>query len=135
MNTSQLWVVPALPSIEAVVDILRHPVCFSFRWVSVKSAALSVTCCSQGSPVGACPTMFDLNAGWNLSFAGCGFLGIYHIGVASCLLEKAPYLVKGATKLYGASAGALTASVLASQASLSKTDHLIYLQTLREVRY
>lgn len=65
--------------------------------------------------------MFDLTGGWNLSFAGCGFLGIYHIGVASCLLEKAPYLVKGASKLYGASAGALTASVLASQAALSKT--------------
>lgn len=64
--------------------------------------------------------MFDLNGGWNLSFAGCGFLGIYHIGVASCLLEQAPYLVKGATRLYGASAGALTASVLASQAALSK---------------
>ncbi|KAM7377841.1 hypothetical protein PAMA_012980 [Pampus argenteus] len=64
--------------------------------------------------------MFDLNGGWNLSFAGCGFLGIYHIGVASCLLEKAPYLVKGATKLYGASAGALTASVLASEASITK---------------
>ncbi|XP_003972682.1 patatin-like phospholipase domain containing 3 [Takifugu rubripes] len=64
--------------------------------------------------------MFDLKGGWNLSFAGCGFLGIYHIGVASCLLEKAPYLVKGATRLYGASAGALTASVLASQAALTK---------------
>ncbi|XP_070847750.1 patatin-like phospholipase domain containing 3 isoform X2 [Chaetodon trifascialis] len=64
--------------------------------------------------------MFDLNRGWNLSFAGCGFLGIYHIGVASCLLEKAPYLVQGATKLYGASAGALTASVLASQSSITK---------------
>uniref|UniRef100_A0A3B3TKW3 triacylglycerol lipase n=1 Tax=Poecilia latipinna TaxID=48699 RepID=A0A3B3TKW3_9TELE len=64
--------------------------------------------------------MFDLKAGWNLSFAGCGFLGIYHIGVASCLLEKAPYLVKGATRLYGASAGALTASVLASQACIAK---------------
>ncbi|XP_076023483.1 patatin-like phospholipase domain containing 3 [Genypterus blacodes] len=63
--------------------------------------------------------MFDLSGGWNLSFAGCGFLGIYHIGVASCLLEKAPYLVKGATKLYGASAGALTAAILASQASLA----------------
>ncbi|KAM4569278.1 patatin-like phospholipase domain containing 3 isoform 2-T2 [Odontesthes bonariensis] len=64
--------------------------------------------------------MFGLNDGWNLSFAGCGFLGIYHIGVASCLLEKAPYLVEGATKLYGASAGALTASVLASQACIAK---------------
>lgn len=65
--------------------------------------------------------MVDLNSGWNLSFAGCGFLGIYHIGAASCLLEKAPYLIKGATKLYGASAGALTASVLASEACIGKT--------------
>uniref|UniRef100_A0A3Q0RB78 triacylglycerol lipase n=1 Tax=Amphilophus citrinellus TaxID=61819 RepID=A0A3Q0RB78_AMPCI len=64
--------------------------------------------------------MFDLSGGWNLSFAGCGFLGIYHVGVASCLLEKAPYIIKGATKLYGASAGALTASMLASQAPIAK---------------
>ncbi|XP_005742700.1 patatin-like phospholipase domain containing 3 [Pundamilia nyererei] len=64
--------------------------------------------------------MFDLSRGWNLSFAGCGFLGIYHIGVASCLLEKAPYLIKEATKLYGASAGALTASMLASKAPIAK---------------
>ena len=73
--------------------------------------------------------MFDLTKEWNLSFAGCGFLGIYHIGVASCLLEQAPYLIKGATKIYGASAGALTASVLASQASIGRytipyTGHL-----------
>ncbi|XP_055045800.2 patatin-like phospholipase domain containing 3 isoform X1 [Misgurnus anguillicaudatus] len=64
--------------------------------------------------------MFDLKEGWNLSFAGCGFLGIYHIGVASCLLEQAPYLVRGATKIYGASAGALTASVLTTEACLEK---------------
>ncbi|XP_056604363.1 patatin-like phospholipase domain containing 3 isoform X1 [Triplophysa dalaica] len=64
--------------------------------------------------------MFDLKEGWNLSFAGCGFLGIYHIGVASCLLEQAPYLVRGATKIYGASAGALTASVLATEGCLEK---------------
>lgn len=77
-----------------------------------------------GQQPGHRPAMFDLSGGWNLSFAGCGFLGIYHIGVASCLLEKAPHLVRGATKLYGASAGALTASVLASQAALSKTPVL-----------
>ncbi|RXN38873.1 patatin-like phospholipase domain-containing 2 [Labeo rohita] len=64
--------------------------------------------------------MFDLKGGWNLSFAGCGFLGIYHIGVASCLLEQAPYLIRGATKIYGASAGALTASVLTTKACLEK---------------
>ncbi|KAJ8245493.1 hypothetical protein GJAV_G00271320 [Gymnothorax javanicus] len=64
--------------------------------------------------------MFDLKDGWNLSFAGCGFLGIYHVGVASCLLEQAPYLIKGASKIYGASAGALTACVLAGDASITK---------------
>ncbi|XP_017554380.1 patatin-like phospholipase domain containing 3 isoform X1 [Pygocentrus nattereri] len=64
--------------------------------------------------------MFDLKGGWNISFAGCGFLGIYHIGVASCLLEQAPYLIHGASRIYGASAGALTASVLTSQACLEK---------------
>ena len=71
--------------------------------------------------------MFDLSEGWNLSFAGCGFLGIYHIGVASCLLEKAPHLVQGASNIYGASAGALTAAVLASQASLSKIRVLCFI--------
>ncbi|KAG9342652.1 hypothetical protein JZ751_016089 [Albula glossodonta] len=64
--------------------------------------------------------MFDLKDGWNISFAGCGFLGIYHIGVASCLQEQAHYLIKGASKIYGASAGALTASVLVSGASIAK---------------
>jgi patatin-like phospholipase domain-containing protein 2 len=67
--------------------------------------------------------MFDLTKKWNLSFAGCGFLGIYHIGVASCLLEQAPYLIKGATKIYGASAGSLSASMLASQASIGRLQY------------
>ncbi|XP_045928370.1 patatin-like phospholipase domain containing 3 [Micropterus dolomieu] len=94
--------------------------CRPGRVTAVRPPLRRSTLRSHGSPAGACPAMFDLNRGWNLSFAGCGFLGIYHIGVSSCLLEKAPYLVKGATKLYGASAGALTASVLATQASLAK---------------
>ncbi|KAG9346924.1 hypothetical protein JZ751_005851 [Albula glossodonta] len=64
--------------------------------------------------------MFDLKGEWNISFAGCGFLGIYHIGVASCLLERAPYLVKGATRIYGASAGALTGAVLACGVSIAQ---------------
>ncbi|XP_075712112.1 patatin-like phospholipase domain-containing protein 2 isoform X2 [Rhinoderma darwinii] len=56
--------------------------------------------------------MFDRERGWNLSFAGCGFLGVYHVGVSSCLQEKAPYLITEATKIYGASAGALNAAAL-----------------------
>ncbi|XP_053319215.1 patatin-like phospholipase domain-containing protein 2 [Spea bombifrons] len=56
--------------------------------------------------------MFDLDRTWNLSFAGCGFLGVYHVGVSSCLQEKAPHLITGATRIYGASAGALNAAAL-----------------------
>lgn len=77
--------------------------------------------------------MFDLTKEWNLSFAGCGFLGIYHIGVASCLSEQAPYLIKGATKIYGASAGSLSASMLASQASIAKCCEDV-IETVKEAR-
>lgn len=45
----------------------------------------------------------------NISFAGCGFLGIYHIGVASCFREHAPHIID---KIAGASAGALLGTVL-----------------------
>lgn len=57
---------------------------------------------------------------WNLSFAGCGFLGVYHIGVSSCLQERAPHLISGATRIYGASAGALNAAALACGACLAQ---------------
>ncbi|XP_013913162.1 PREDICTED: patatin-like phospholipase domain-containing protein 2 [Thamnophis sirtalis] len=62
--------------------------------------------------------MYPPGSTWNISFAGCGFLGIYHIGVASCLQEHAPFLVANAKKIYGASAGALTATALVSGACL-----------------
>uniref|UniRef100_A0AAY4DYJ4 triacylglycerol lipase n=1 Tax=Denticeps clupeoides TaxID=299321 RepID=A0AAY4DYJ4_9TELE len=64
--------------------------------------------------------MFPLDAPWSISFAGCGFLGIYHIGVASCLQEQAPFLVENARHIYGASAGALTASALVTGACLGE---------------
>ncbi|XP_030057121.1 patatin-like phospholipase domain-containing protein 2 isoform X2 [Microcaecilia unicolor] len=62
--------------------------------------------------------MFPLDDSWNISFAGCGFLGIYHVGVASCLKEHAPFLVDNAKNIYGASAGALTATALVTGACL-----------------
>lgn len=64
--------------------------------------------------------MFPLDSPWNISFAGCGFLGIYHVGVASCLQEQAPFLVENARHIYGASAGALAASALVSGACLGE---------------
>ncbi|XP_045892582.1 patatin-like phospholipase domain-containing protein 2 [Micropterus dolomieu] len=65
--------------------------------------------------------MFPLDSPWNISFAGCGFLGIYHVGVASCLVEQAPFLVQNARNIYGASAGALTATTLVTGVCLGET--------------
>uniref|UniRef100_A0A1A8C7J6 triacylglycerol lipase n=1 Tax=Nothobranchius kadleci TaxID=1051664 RepID=A0A1A8C7J6_NOTKA len=64
--------------------------------------------------------MFPLDSPWNISFAGCGFLGIYHVGVASCLVEQAPFLVRNAKHIYGASAGALTATALVTEVCLGQ---------------
>eukprot|EP00070_Physeter_catodon_P024448 XP_023987528.1 patatin-like phospholipase domain-containing protein 2 isoform X2 [Physeter catodon] len=64
--------------------------------------------------------MFPRETTWNISFAGCGFLGVYHIGVASCFREHASFLVANATHIYGASAGALTATALVTGACLGE---------------
>ncbi|XP_069753067.1 patatin-like phospholipase domain-containing protein 2 isoform X1 [Narcine bancroftii] len=65
------------------------------------------------------------DSSWSISFAGCGFLGIYHVGVASCLCEHAPQLVHNASHIYGASAGALTACALVSGACLEAGANII----------
>ncbi|XP_074247609.1 patatin-like phospholipase domain-containing protein 4 isoform X3 [Saimiri boliviensis] len=48
----------------------------------------------------------------NLSFAACGFLGIYHLGAASALCKHGKKLLKDVKAFAGASAGSLVASVL-----------------------
>ena len=48
----------------------------------------------------------------NITFSGCGFLGIYHIGVISCLKQHAPRYLQHFTHFGGASAGALSACTL-----------------------
>ena len=47
-------------------------------------------------------------AEYHLSFSGCGFQGLYHIGVASCIKKHAPYMFEG--KVAGCSAGGLIAA-------------------------
>ncbi|XP_050548798.1 1-acylglycerol-3-phosphate O-acyltransferase Pnpla3-like isoform X2 [Daktulosphaira vitifoliae] len=60
----------------------------------------------------------------NVSFSGCGFLGIYHIGVASCLKSYAPHLLDN--KLCGSSAGAIAACCLLCDLPLELiTSHTI----------
>lgn len=55
----------------------------------------------------------------NLSFAGCGFLGIYHVGVASCFKEYAPHVI--VNKIAGASVGSIAAAALICDVSLGQT--------------
>jgi len=59
----------------------------------------------------------------NFTFAGCGFMGIYHIGVASCLREYAPaHMINH--KIGGASAGAMVACLLLCEAPLGKYNRI-----------
>lgn len=78
-------------------------------------------------------SMFSADSSWNISFAGCGFLGIYHVGVASCLQEQAPFLVQNARHIYGASAGALTATALVAGVCLGEAGASI-IEVAKEAR-
>ena len=44
-----------------------------------------------------------------ISFGGCGFLGVYHVGVGKCVVDHVPRLFDEFSGFYGASAGAITA--------------------------
>ena len=59
----------------------------------------------------------------DVSFAGGGFLGIYHVGVAACLLDHAPHLLE--YKLVGASAGAMFAAALVGGVPLPQMTRVI----------
>ncbi|XP_076435579.1 patatin-like phospholipase domain-containing protein 4 isoform X2 [Babylonia areolata] len=48
----------------------------------------------------------------NLSFCGCGFLGVYHLGVLSSLLKHGPQFMATVDRVAGASAGALAAALM-----------------------
>ena len=52
----------------------------------------------------------------NVSFSGCGFIGIYHVGVSACLKLHAPHLLQN--KIGGSSAGAMAAVALVCDLSL-----------------
>uniref|UniRef100_UPI003AACCD42 patatin-like phospholipase domain-containing protein 2 n=1 Tax=Centroberyx gerrardi TaxID=166262 RepID=UPI003AACCD42 len=65
--------------------------------------------------------MFDLKNEWSISFAGCGFMGIYYVGATGCILERFPRLIQDASKIYGASAGALMAAILTIGIPIEKT--------------
>jgi len=49
----------------------------------------------------------------NLSFAGCGFLAVYHLGVAKALMMHGRKFLMNVQRFAGASAGSLVAAALA----------------------
>ncbi|CAI9165861.1 unnamed protein product [Rangifer tarandus platyrhynchus] len=61
---------------------------------------------------------FEKEGSWSLSFAGAGFLGLYHVGVTHCLRQRAPRLLRGARRFYGSSSGALVAVSVVSGLSV-----------------
>ncbi|EZA49449.1 1-acylglycerol-3-phosphate O-acyltransferase Pnpla3 isoform X2 [Ooceraea biroi] len=67
----------------------------------------------------------------NLSFSGCGFLGIYHVGVAVCIKKYAPQLLLN--KISGASAGAIAACSMLCDLPLGEITSNV-LRVAREAR-
>jgi hypothetical protein len=64
----------------------------------------------------------DEEHGDSFSFAGCGFLGSYHLGVAAVLKSQVPHLLEKA-RFGGASAGALIASLILLDIPLGKSKN------------
>ncbi|XP_034089205.1 patatin-like phospholipase domain-containing protein 2 isoform X1 [Gymnodraco acuticeps] len=64
--------------------------------------------------------MLDLKEDWSISFAECGFMGNYYVGASCCLLEHYPRFILDSSQIYGASAGALMAAVLAIGSHIEK---------------
>ena len=67
------------------------------------------------------------------SLAGCGFLGIFHIGVAACLRQHVPHLLDDDVKIAGASAGALIGASLICNIPLSTSIKFRILECIRYV--
>ncbi|CEF59390.1 Patatin/Phospholipase A2-related domain and Acyl transferase/acyl hydrolase/lysophospholipase domain-containing protein [Strongyloides ratti] len=67
----------------------------------------------------------------SLSFAGCGFLCIYHAGVCAAIKEYAPQLARN--KICGASAGSIAATFLLCDICISKATSNI-LQVVTQAR-
>lgn len=61
----------------------------------------------------------------NLTFSGCGFLGIYHLGVVSCLKDNAPAFLDRVKCFGGTSAGAFAATALLMDLNVSDSAEFV----------
>nr|XP_020838614.1 patatin-like phospholipase domain-containing protein 5 [Phascolarctos cinereus] len=62
--------------------------------------------------------MYEQEGSWDVSFAGSGFMGLYHVGVVSCLRERAPHFLSGARRFYGSSSGSLCCLAIITNMSM-----------------
>ncbi|RUS84363.1 hypothetical protein EGW08_007895, partial [Elysia chlorotica] len=69
----------------------------------------------------------------SFSFSGCGFLGVYHIGVASCLRDHTDVVNRKEIRFAGASAGALVATTLLCDIDFGEMTRL-FLEIAKVVR-
>ena len=60
-----------------------------------------------------------------LTFSGCGFLGIYHLGVVDCLRNRIPNLTDRIDKIYGCSAGCLVGMMLLCDKQMSECLRIV----------
>ena len=60
----------------------------------------------------------------NLSFCGCGFLAVYHLGVAKALLQHGQGLLSQIQRVSGASAGALAGALLVIKPESMEVSYL-----------
>ena len=65
-----------------------------------------------------------MNASKCITFAGCGFLGIYHLGVVKMLLER------NHLQTFGAYCGASSGSLIAAQSVLGWSNSILQVENM-----
>ncbi|KAL2103793.1 hypothetical protein ACEWY4_000661 [Coilia grayii] len=70
----------------------------------------------------------------SISFSGSGFLSTYQLGVSQCFFDNASWITQRASKVYGASAGALVAAAVVCGASMGgvRDDVIEFAKLVRE---
>lgn len=63
---------------------------------------------------------------WDISFSGSGFLATYQLGVVLCLLKYAPWILKTAPHILGASAGSVVAAAVVCKINPSKWTYCLF---------
>ncbi|CAL8325767.1 unnamed protein product [Merluccius merluccius] len=71
----------------------------------------------------------------SVSFSGSGFLATYQLGVAQCLLTHAPWILRAAPLVLGASAGSLVAAAVVCEVKFAtmRDEMLLFASRLKEL--